>query len=689
VRRFTRSELSRLFPPGVVPGLVAVGLMIIWAAYDGGYFPGTWYWGALATLALLTVTVVGLGSQVGLISRAVWVALIAFGLYVLWSYLSMTWAQYPGAALEGSNRALLFVLVFALFVVVPWTVEAALAALILFVLGVGTMAIVITVRLATRDHIAALFISGRLASPLGYYNASAALFTMAALVAIALAVRRELPVALRAFLLAIAADGLQLALIGQSRGWLFTLPLVALAAIAVLSGRLRVVLAAAVPVLATLAVVHPLLNVFQASNGGNSVGRGFSDAAMRAGRDSLVACAAVLILGALMALADSRLPPIVLSASRRRAVGIAVAAAIVVVSAVGATAATHGRPFHYLSTEWNGFSHQETYTRSAPSSNFAEVGSGRYDFWRVGLDAFLAHPVGGLGQDNFLAYYLRHRRTTEQPEWTHSLEIRLLVHTGFVGFGLFVTFLIAALLAAVGAFRRAAPLPRAVAGAALLPLIVWAIHGSVDWFWEFPALSGPALGFLGMATALARPSPVEANAGGRVRAREVRVRLPVSMPTRIPAVALRLGGALAVLAAAAVLAVPYLAVAEIARANAISAGDPVGALSDFARAAGFNPLSADAALDGGVLALETGRYSEAEERFRQAISREPGALWEAWLGEGLAASALGRRAQAQRDFLVSRSINPLQPVTGQALTLLRTRSPLSPGQGLRELAQQD
>lgn len=676
MRRFPSAAKWRPHAPALLPGIPAVGLLIVWAAHEGGFFPDTWYWGALAMLALLVVTVVGLGPRLDPIPRALQVALVAFGLYVIWSYLSITWAQYPGAALEGSNRALLYWLVLALFAIIPWTVETALAALTVFVLAVGTIAVVIVVELATGDHSASLFISGRLASPTGYYNASAALFTMAALVGIALAARRELPVLLRAVLLAIACAGLQLALIGQSRGWLFTLPLVAVAGIAVLSDRLRVVLAATPPILATLAAVHRLLDVYRASDNGKSFGHAFNHAATRAGWTSLALCAAVLLVGALIALADTRLPQVKLSSARRRALGLAVTALVVVGGAAGATVATHGRPFHFVARQWDGFSHPET--GPAPSSNFAQVGSGRYDYWRVALDAVLAHPIGGLGQDNFANYYILHRRTAEQPEWTHSLEMRLLAHTGFVGFGLFSIFLIAALAAALAARRRAGPLGRAVAGAALLPLAVWTIHGSVDWFWEFPALTGPALGFLGMATALERAKASKA-AVARAAARADR--------TRIARVALAVASMLAVGAAALTLGIPYLAVRETAQASAISGGDPVGALRDLAHAASLNPLSADPELDGGVLALRTGRYADAEQRFHQAIAREPGD-WEAWLGEGLAASALGDRARARHDLSVSHSINPLQPVTRQALGRVSSRAPLSPQRALRELAQQ-
>ncbi len=117
------------------------------------------------------------------------------------------------------------------------------------------------------------------------------------------------------------------------------------------------------------------------------------------------------------------------------------------------------------------------------------MGTVRYDFWRVALDAFAAHPITGLGQDNFLDYYIPRRRSDQEPSYVHSLELRLLTHTGVVGFVLFAVFLVAALAAALPGRRRAG-LEAAVAGAALLPLVVWVVHGSLDWFWELPALSG-------------------------------------------------------------------------------------------------------------------------------------------------------------------------------------------------------
>ena len=59
-----------------------------------------------------------------------------------------------------------------------------------------------------------------------------------------------------------------------------------------------------------------------------------------------------------------------------------------------------------------------------------------------------------------------------------------------------------------GARRVASPLYRlpvskqAVAGTALTMAVYWFVHGSVDWFWEIPALGGVAFMCLGIATSL-------------------------------------------------------------------------------------------------------------------------------------------------------------------------------------------
>jgi hypothetical protein len=665
-----RSRILDALPP--MPAVAAVALMVLWAYHDGGYDADTWCWGALVLLSLLTGVSTGLWPRRLRLSRPMRLAIGTFGLYVAWSYLSIAWASSPGDALEGSNRALLYLFVFALFAVLPWTAGAALVTLVAFVLGIAAAGASILVRLAQGTHALAMFSGGRLVATTGYFNSSAALFALTALLAIALAVRKELPSLLRGAMLAIACGCLQLALLAQSRGWLFTLPLVALVSVVVVRDRIRVACAALLPIAATLALLHRLLGVF----------RGFAttedprQAFVHAGRAGVLVCGATLIVGTLLAMADNRVRVRPLSAKMRRAAAAAAVALALLAAGAGAVAATHGHPVRFVSRQWSGFTN--LHNTSDSGSHFSQIGSGRYDFWRVALDAFLAHPIGGLGQDNFADFYVRRRHTIEEPQWTHSLEMRLLAHTGIGGLLLFTGFLAAAIAAATRARRRGG-LAGALAAAGLLPLVVWLIHGSVDWFWEIPALSAPALGFLAMAGALGE-NQTDESLGESQTDESTRA----SSRRQIPR-AVTVGAALVGLAASVViLGFSYLSVREVSTASEIRAKNPSAALRDLTDAAKLNPLSSEPGRLGGAIALQAGQFAEAEQRFGQAVSREPGG-WFSWLGAGLAASALGDAARAHHDFAIAASINTRQPAVTQALQRVYSRHPLTPSQAFGQL----
>ncbi len=650
----------------LVPALACVALMLWWAIHDGGYDPDTWYWGALAVLALLTGTLVALGPRRRRLSRPAAVALGAFAAYVAWSYASMAWASVPGWALEGSNRALLYLLIFALFLVLPWRAPTLRIVLTVYALGVGLIALGMLVRLASGSDIQALVISGRLAAPTGYFNSTVALFMIGAVLATALAAQRELPGLLRGLLVACACASLQLCLMGQSRGWLFTLPLVLGVAIVLLRDRLRVVAVAVAPIIATVAPAHQLIDIFQ----GNSESTGaLTQAARSAGQTSLMICAAMMVSATLLAWTEMlTVGPLISDANRRR-LGVAVSTLAVACACAGTIAATHGHPIRFVERQLNGFSHQAPNQTSG--SHFAAVGSGRYDFWRVSLDAFVANPIGGLGQDNFADYYVSRRRTYEDPRWTHSLELRLLAMTGLVGFLLFTTFLVGALRAALRARRRGAPSTQAITAVALLAIVVWAIHGSVDWFWEMPALSGPALAFLAAAIAL-EPAI-------RIRSARRQWRAPNWLQWSL--------GAVLLVACTFALAFPYLAVNATADASDIAASDPRAALAQLTTAADLNPWAPDPTRLAGTIALAHGEFEVALERFRETIAREPDG-WFGWLGAGLAASALGQHATAQADFETAARIDPEDLTIKAAIARVASRHPLSAAAALAMIASE-
>jgi hypothetical protein len=639
-----------------LPALVAVGLMLVWASHNGGFDASTWYWGALVLLATFVAVFVGVLRGHLRLSRASTIAVGLFAGYVAWSYLSMTWAQYPGIALEGSNRALLYLLIFTLLTALPWTKETILGAILLFAVGVGIIGTVVMVRLASGADVPSLFFSGRLVAPTGYINSTAALFTMDALVSIVLASRRRLAGPLRGLLIAFAAVSLQLATIVESRGWLFTLPLIALAAIMIVPDRLRVAGAAVIPVLAALIPVHRLLRVYQ-----NGPSDPLRELAIHAGRPALALCVGAFVLGTLVAWADALYRGPGLGRPQRRALGTVLALIGVAGVLAGGLAVSKGDPFHFISRQWHGFAHAEAVYGT---SHFTDVGSGRYDFWRVALHAFEHHPIGGLGQDNFGDYYLTLRRGGEEPSWTHSLELRLLAHTGIVGFLLFGGFLIAAIKAAARTRRRGDADVGLISAALLLPLVVWLIHGSLDWFWEVPALSGPALGFLGAAGGLGTALGL-ADAPARPR-RLPRIPAPLSIAT----------GVVVLACLTAVLAFPYLSAHEVQVASRADAGNPSAALNDLRVAAKLNPLSSDPGRLAGAIALRNGRWTLALQQFRKSISAEPGG-WFSWLGAGLAESALGEPEQAHRYFVEAKRINARQPAVQDALQRVFSKSPLT------------
>ena len=408
-------SLLTVHTASALPGGLAAGLLVLWAARDGGYAPTTWYWGALGVLALLAVTLVASGARRPL-GRASIVALAAFAGYTAWSYLTMAWSEVPGWALEGSNRTLLYLLVFALFLILPWTGKTALGCLLVFVLGVGAIEAAMVVHFALGERVDSLFSVGRLIAPTGYVNASAALFMINALLATALAACRRLPALLRGSLIAIAGVSLQLCVVVQSRGWLYTLPLVIVVAIVLVPDRLRVSSAAVLPLIATLLSLRTLLRVYQPYSSAT-----VQHAAATAGRVTLLTCAGLLVAGMCIASAERRMNSWTLSPRWRRSVGALVAVLALALAAGSAGAATHGDPIGFIKSQWRGFTQPEPFYH--PTSHFGDVGSARYDFWRVSSDAVAAHPIGGLGQDNFADYYIKLRRTDGEPRWTHSLEL--------------------------------------------------------------------------------------------------------------------------------------------------------------------------------------------------------------------------------------------------------------------------
>jgi O-antigen ligase len=662
---------------------VALVTFILFAASNGGFDGTTWYPGALIVLALVVIAALTVPAVA--VPRIVLVAALALIGYAAWSYLSIGWAAQKGDAWDGANRTLLYALAFALFAVWRPRGRTAVALLILYSVGVATVGLVELLRATAATEARGFFSEGRFASPAGYMNANVALWFTALWPCVVFGARRELHAALRGLLIGAGVLLCGLAVLGQSRGWLFTAPVAALLIVAIVPRRVRTVLTLGL-ILGVIGVVTgTLLDVYRAA------GEPGFDAAVSDAVTALVAAAVIGgLIGAVAAAVERRAPRP--SRERERQSGRALAGVAVVATVAGLLVfvSLKGSPFPVISHAWHEFK-TEPSPYGGESRFTGSLGTNRYDFWRVGWDRFTDKPLTGLGSDNFQEAYLAERRSDNAPKYPHSVELRTISQTGLVGTALLLVGLGAALWAALLAVRRRRGLGSVAAAAATATFLYWLIHGSIDWFWEFPALGGPAFALLGLAAGLlprraageggpAREfSPARARGRSPARARASAARARGRRSAR-PALVIALG-----VAAALSFAAPWLA--EVQQDRAISAWrtNPSSAFDTLDSAASLNPLNATPKLLAGSIALRLGRKADSQRYFREAIERDPGDAYAHLELGGLLAQA-GRRGEALATLERAAKLDPRDDLTAGVLRRVRRGKPVDLTAVNRQLA---
>ena len=434
----------------VLIGALPLGIFLVWAAVDGGYPPTLWYPGALALVALLVLVLVSSPQLLGTLPRVALAGLCLFGGFTLWSALSILWAEDKGEAWDAANRTLLYLAVYAVFLLWPWRARHGAALLGAYTLGVAGIAAATTVSLFSADDPYSFFIGGRYAEPVGYLNANCALFLSAFWPAVFFASRRETPWWLRGLFLATAGFLLEQAILPQSRGSLFVFPVVFVLYLALVPGRSRSLLALGPVLIAAYVARDPLLDLYSA----------WRDQTLPAALDGTVepflgSAIVLFALGTVYGLVD-RFAPLPADVAR---LGRWVVGTITVLCAVIAAfvlLAIYGNPVAQAQDAWDEFSAGQNFEES--SSYFgANLGSNRYDFWRVAMGEFRDSPVAGAGAGSFADDYLRERESTEEPQYPHSLPVMVLSQTGIVGGLLFFGFLGCALAAAWLGRSRGSP----------------------------------------------------------------------------------------------------------------------------------------------------------------------------------------------------------------------------------------
>ena len=417
-------------------------------------------------------------------------AIAACGLFGLgfWALASTGWADANDLAVTEGARWILYGVFFMVLLYLlrdelsrRWLVGATVG-------GILVMAVYLLFRLLTDDQaVSDLFIANRLNSPLDYINGVATYLLAGFWPMVAVAERARNHFVRGAASLA-AVQLLVLAVLTQSRGAVVAILASTLLVIAVVPGRVTrgcILLAIAVGVGVT---IPALAQVVDLGDGALAVDdlRSVVTMGLLGGLITGVAVASGswLASGAYRRSPDSAYTLRVISGA-----GLAV----VCVLALGATIVVAGIKSDQIRDQVDSFTELE---ETDGGSRLTSGGGNRYDYWRVAVHQFKNDPLTGIGAGNYRQTYYQERKTSEDVQQAHSIELQALGELGLIG-GL-------ALVAFVGAVgfgfwvtarggRGAKAADPALAIAAGGTFLVWLFHTSVDWMHLLPGLTAVAI----------------------------------------------------------------------------------------------------------------------------------------------------------------------------------------------------
>jgi hypothetical protein len=660
-----------------LPALPVVLAWVLWAHNSGGYFPRSWYPGALGGLVLLAGMALA-GRRAVPRSRAVALALALLAGLVAWSYLSLLWSDAPGDGLTSSNKLLVLLLGAWVLALLPWTPRSAATLLMLWVAGVTAVCAISLVEAHGTDRIGDFFIEGRYLDPIGYANGVAALPAMALFGALVLASRRSTPLLVRPLLVGASVLLLEFTILPQSRGSLIGLIVAFPLFVLLAPERLRLVLPALAVAGCTLLALDQILDVYDVATLATvgienppPVGPVVDSAAEAMAWTSLLGVGA----GGVLVLLDRTVRPGP-AGERRLRLGGTVAVVLCALAGVGVAAVNAGSIWDKLDETWHTFRYGGDEDQVAtPGQRFTTVyGDQRYDYFSVAFEAFEDRPLTGIGAGAYERRFTRDREGEKPSRYAHDFWLRILGELGLVGFLLLIGFLVAGPGRAAWQRRRAGPEQAAVVAACVCASAYFFVHASFDWLDEFPALAGPAFALPLVALSLvAAVEEAEAPAAQRVAAR--RWRRPV----------LAVLGVVGLLAAALAVVPAYVAARYDDRAAAAWTDKPQLAFHDLERAADLAPLSARPPLRAATLAVELGRLDEARDHFAESLERED--TWYGHLGLGMIASIQGKKALARREIRIAYGLNREDPFVSEAFHRVRRGRKVDPATFNRDVEE--
>jgi hypothetical protein len=650
-RSATRSPrtLPRVDTNAISVWVLVCGIVLYLAVDGGGYDivvrsqAGVVIWWAVligAALGLLPVA---------RLSRAAWAGLGLFGGFVAWTALASTWSLSSERSLGDLSLVACYLGVLVLAVAihrdresaVRHTVNALGAAIVL----VAALALASRLRpdLFPAAQQTASFLpgqQGRLGWPLNYWNALGALVALGLPLLLSIATSAR---TLRAQ--AAAAAGIPiLVLCGYltfSRGSAIAASAALVVFIALAPERIPKLATMFVAVIGSVALIAGAVHR-------SAIEHGLVNAAARHQGATLITALILVCAGVGLAQAGVGLavrhgtPPrwLVVPRQRARVLLLAGLAACVVVALLA------GAPAR-ISHAWQDFKHPTAAALHQNSiARFGTIsGNGRYELWKVAVNATSGHLLGGEGPGTYQLVWLPRAPVAGYVQNAHSLYLETLSDVGVVGLAGLVGFFVLVIGAAVMLVTRSRYEARIRAAGVAAGLTAFLVSAAFDWIWQVPVL--PAA-FLLLAAGVLAP-----------RSKAAGARSPSGSTRRV---AVRIGAVVLAFASLVAIGVPLATTTAVRQSQAaVTNGNTALALADARAAVRVQPGAASAQTQLALVLELEHNYRAALVAGGRATSAEPD-NWSSWLVVSRLDAEAGHPAASLAAYRRAQSLNPHSPI---------------------------
>lgn len=612
--------------------LLVTAAITFWLAYDSGSYGLVSRTGvAIVVWWAIVLAAVVLSETVRPIGRAALVTGSALAGFAVWTLASVGWAPNASAVFAEFDRVALAFGVFLIAAVVSTRQRAprlsdgiALGIALIALIALGSRFVPSVI--ASGSSLQILQVSGtRLSYPVGYWNGLGALLAIGVPLVLRIAVA-DIGAAARAAAVASLPAIAATIYLTSSRGAAIEAAIAVFVFFLVCPWRVRTLIAAGAGLLATVPLILYFRHAPVIVDGPFDTHAAHHAGAIAAAIFVASAAAVAVVYWYGVRLVESRVP------STQRLERPLVVAALLLVCV--------GFAVSHPAQRFNDFKNGPV--ESTPSQHFVSAsGNGRWQMWGIAMREYRHHPVLGGGAGSYGTWWLQYRTSATFVQNAHSFYVETLGELGPVGLFLVGVFVLMPL--AVGVRRRLAAHGEhaLVLAAAIAGFVAWAVAAAVDWVWQIPGVTLPAIVLMAL---LVTPTTIAGPVGGRRRARLTAARAVI---------------AVAGIAAIAGEAIPLLAQLELdASQTAARRGNGAAAVHHARLVESFAPWAPEGYEQVALLQERLGNLGAARTAIARALSRD-GRSWELWLTQARLQTESGQIRVATASLEHAKRLNPV------------------------------